>query len=284
MTRRLITTLAAAVALLCAAPAARADVMLKQRSSARPGDEVTLYLKGAMQRREFKLRQPDGRFMTSAHLDDCARRQFVWLDPVNRRYTVFTGGLPVAAFAAFNEQQFPLPMPPQAKGTLTETTAVTDTGERREMFGFTARRLTSVTTWAAAPEACDSSRTARIETDGWYVDLLHGVDCSADLSGASPRIFIDFAGDGCLNKRLRGKYFFRRVYTGGARFGFPLAETTRTYDARGRVRTETTEVTELSTAALDDALFNVPAGYVRVEPGKRRGPQSALSRVLSIFR
>jgi hypothetical protein len=288
MTGRLLTKLVAAASLAAmlsaTAPAAGADVMIKQRSSARPGDEVTLYLKGSKQRRDFKSRQRDGRFVTWAYLNDCAREQFIWLDPVNRRYTMFTGGVPAAAFAAFNEHQFPAPVPPQAKGVITETTAVTDTGERREVFGFTARRLTSVTTWAASPDACDSARTARAETDGWYVDLLHGVDCSPDLSGATPRTFVDFNGSGCLGRRLRGKYFFRRVTTGGAGFGFPLSETTRSYDERGRVRTETAEVTELSTAPLDDALFSVPAGYVRGEPGRGRGPQSALSRVLSIFR
>jgi hypothetical protein len=289
MTRRLLMKLAAAAALAAtlsaAAPPARADVMIRQRSSARPGDEVTLYLKGAKQRRDFKSRQRDGRVLTWAFIDDCARQQLIWLDPVNRVYTVQTGGVPAAAFAAFNERQFPARVPPKSKGTITETTVVTDAGERREMFGFTARRLKSATTWAVAPDACDSARGARIETDGWYVDLLHGVDCSPDLSGATPRFLIDFAGNACLTKRLMGRYYFRREQTGEARFGFPLLETTRVVDGRGRVSAETVEVTELSTAALDDTLFSAPAGYARVEPRivRDRRP-SALSRVLSIFR
>lgn len=285
MKRRRLTTLAAAVlALPAAAPAARADVMIRQRSPARPGDEVTLYLKGVKQRRDFKSRQRDGRFATWAFIDDCARQQFIWLDPVNRVYTVQTGGIPAAAFAAFNEQQFPpARVPPKMKGTLTETTVFADTGERREMFGFTARRLTSATTWSVAPDACDSALGARIETDGWYVDLLHGVDCSPDLSGATPRLFINFAGNACLTRRVLGRHLYRRMQAGDARLGFPLAETMRIYDGRGRVSAETVEVTELSTAALDDALFNAPAGYTRVEPGRRDSP-SVLSRVLSIFR
>lgn len=282
MQLRLLLKLAAAAAALLSSPApARADVTIRQRSSARPGYEETLYLKGAMQRREVSAPQKDGRVMRWAFVYDCAGQRVTWLDLVNRRYNV-TDGVPVAALAAFNEQQFDARVPPKAKGTLTETVTATDTGERREMFGFAARRLKIVTTWAAAPDACDAS-LARVEVEGWYVDLLHGVDCSPDLSGATPR-WGGVTGNGCLGKRLRRGYFYRRANVGGARLGFPLSETTRAYDERGRVFwTETAEVTELSTAALDAAVFAVPAGYTYVEPGRARDP-SVLSRLLSVFR
>lgn len=282
MSERLLLKLAAAVAALLPSPAsARADVMIRQRSSARPGHEETLYLKGASQRREVRAPRKDGRVMSWAFVYDCAGQQVTWLDLVNRRYTIHTG-VPAGAFTAFNEQQFDARVPAKAKGTLTETITTTDTGERREMFGLTARRLKIATTWAAAPEACDASR-ARVEVEGWYVDLLHGVDCSPDLSGATLR-WGGVTGDGCLGKRLRRGYFYRRTTSGGARLGFPLAETTRAYDERGRLFwAETVEVTELSTAALDDALFSVPAGYARFEPREARDP-SLLSRLLSVFR
>ncbi|MFN2481427.1 MAG: hypothetical protein ABR554_08160 [Pyrinomonadaceae bacterium] len=274
-----------AAALLCAAAAtARADVRVRWRNSASPAHEVTLYLKGSAQRRELTWRQPDGRVMTSAFVDDCARRRLLWLDPANRRYAVVhEGGVPAAVIAAFNEQQFAPTANPRLKGTLTETITVTDTGERREMFGFTARRLKTLTTWRVVPDGCDAGQ-ARVETDGWYVDLLYGVDCSPDLSGAMPRMAVDLAGSKCLGKRLASrKYFFRRHYEGPARLGFPLSETTRTYDGRGGVRTQTHEVLELSTDRLDDSLFAVPAGYERFEP-RDAGKPSLLSRTLSIFR
>ena len=274
--------LAAAVAMcVVLTAAARADVRVRWRDTETPAYEVTLYLKGSTQRREFKATTPGGH--SWAYVDDCARQQFIWLDLVNRRYTTYEGGVPFAAIAAFNEQQFAPPKHPSIKGTLTEIITVTDTGERREMFGFDARRLKTLTTWRVEPDGCDATG-ARIETDGWYVDLLHGVDCSPDLSGAVPRTFVELAGSKCLNKRLASrKYFFRRQYAGQARLGFPVSETTRTYDERGGVRTRTHEVLELSTDRLDDALFAVPAGYARVEPRQKRGA-SALSRALSIFR
>ena len=273
-----------AAALLCAAAAtARADVRVRWRDTSTPTYEETLYLKGSSQRREGKSTQRDGSVMRWAFVDDCASQKFIWLDLVNGRYTVYTGGVPFAVIAAFNEQQFPAPTPPGAKGTLFETTTVTDTGERREMFGFTARRLKTLTTWRIEPDACPAS-AARAETDGWYVDLLYGVDCSPDLSGAIPRSFVDLGGRTCLSKRFNTrKYFFRRQYEGQARLGFPLIETTRTYDERGGVREQTRETLELSTDALPDALFAVPAGYALVEPREWRKP-NALSRALSIFR
>jgi hypothetical protein len=272
-----------AAALLCAVTtAARADVKARWRTTAAPAHEITLYLKGSSQRRELTWRQPDGRSMTTAFVDDCARHRVIWLDPLNRRYNSIEGGTPASTFAAFNEQQFPPYDATRLKGTITETTTVTDTGERREMFGFTARRLKTVTTWAVAPDACDTGG-ARIETDGWYIDLMYGVDCSPDLSGATPRMFIDFAGDACLGKRLRSRHAFRREFVGDARLGFPLSETLRTYNKRGISSTVTQEVLELSTAPLDDALFNVPAGYTLYEP-RARGKPSPLSRALSIFR
>jgi hypothetical protein len=223
--------------------------------------------------------------MRWAFINDCARHQFIWLDLVNSRYNLWSGGVPYAVIAAFNEQQFPspAPAPPGIKGTIFETTSVTDTGERREMFGFEARRLKTLTTWRVEPDACDTG-AARVETDGWYVDLLYGVDCSPDLSGAIPRTFVEIGGSRCLTKRFNTrKYFFRRRYEGQARLGFPLLETTRAYDERGVVTEKTREVLELSTGALDDALFAVPAGFARFEPREGRRP-NALSRALSIFR
>ena len=273
----------AAVALLCVAAAARADVRVRWRDTAAPTYEETLYLKGSWQRREGKSTEWDGSVMRWAFINDCARHRFIWLDLVNSRYNVATGGVPYAVIAAFNEQQFPAPTPPGARGTLVETTTVTDTGERREMFGFKARRLKTLTTWRVEPDAC-ATGAARVETDGWYVDLLYGVDCSPDLSGAIPRTFVEIGGSKCLTRRFNTrKYFFRRRQEGQARLGFPLVETTRAYDERGGVTERTRETLELSTDALSDALFAVPAGYARVEPREWRKP-NALSRALSIFR
>jgi hypothetical protein len=283
MKNKVTKSLAVAAVLCTVLTAARADVRIKMRDAAGRGSEVTLYLKGSLQRRDLKTSSPDGRTYNWTMINDCAREQFTWIDYANRRYWMMSGGVPAAVIAAFNEQQFAPFSSPKSKGTVTETIAVTDTGERREVFGFTARRLKTLTTWSVAPDACDTGQT-RIETDGWYIDLMYGVDCSPDLSGATPRMLVEFVGNKCLNKRLWSKHFFRRRYVGEARLGFPLSETMRNYDKRGRLASERTqEVLEISTDKLDDALFVVPDGYTLTEPEHGR-KQSLLSRALSLFR
>ena len=49
--------------------------------------------------------------------------------------------------------------------------ALTDTGERKPMFGFTARRVKSTMTRQAGPGTCDPGNDT-IETDGWYIDYM----------------------------------------------------------------------------------------------------------------
>jgi hypothetical protein len=276
--------------LLCAAlllwpfVAVRADMKIRLRRATNLVYEETLYLKGTSQRREVKSVMRNGQSINYAILDDCPRHQFIWLDPVKRRYYIYTGGVPAAVVAAFNETQFPpIVPPPGSRGVWTETIAVTDTGERREMFGFTARHLKTLTTWTGTPDTCDTTRL-RMETDGWYADLLYGIDCSPDLSGSVPNMLVEMPSAKCLNHFFKRKYIYQRKHTGLTRLGFPLTETTNIYNERGLVTTRSQEVLELSTAALDDALFAVPDGYVSFKPQVRNSLKpSLLTRVLSLF-
>lgn len=281
MRRRVKHSLLVTVLLFCAVATARADLMIKQRQSNMPAYEETIYLKGTSQRREVKS-QRNGQTLTWAWLDDCTHHRFIWLDLVNHRYTLHTGVVPASTAAAFNVTQFPPIIPPrESKGIWTETTTVTDTGARRELFGFNARRLRTLITWAGVPNSCDTSKL-HMEIEGWYVDLLYGIDCSPDISGASPRMLIELPSPKCMNKFFQRKYLFQRKYVGPP-LGFPLAETTKLYNERGLVSTRTQEVLALSTAALDDALFVVPNGYVRFEPEHRSNKPSLLARALSFF-
>ncbi len=280
MRGRVASSLLMAALSLCVGGTAHADVTIKQRRSDMPYEE-TIYLKGTSQRREVRS-QYKGQTFFWAWLDDCAHHRFIGLDLLNHRYMLYTNVVPASIDAAFNEAQFPPIIPPHgSKGIWTETTAVTDTGERRTLFGYNARRLRTLITWASEPNSCDTSKQ-RMELDGWYVDLLYGIDCSPDLSGASPRIFIEIASPNCMNNFYRRKYLFQRKHTGPA-FGFPLTETTKLYNERGLVSTRTQEVLALSTAALDDALFVIPDDYVRFEPEHISNKPSLRSRALSYF-
>ena len=95
-----------------------------------------------------------------------------------------------------------LPLEPEKPA---ETAAsVVDTGERKQVFGLNARRLKTT---------IDDAKAARVETDGWYIDLE-----------TAP--------------------------------AYPVQ-----YTMTGSGATVSMEVVELSTAALDASLFEIPAGY-----------------------
>ena len=103
---------------------------------------------------------------------------------------------------------------------------VTDTKERKPMFGLTARHL-------KIAQTVDGKKT---ETDGWYADLKDSGSCAQPGASASLR-------------------------------GFPLAYTTTTYGEDGKPSsTFAMSVTSVTTAPLEAALFEVPAGYANSAP------------------
>jgi hypothetical protein len=136
-------------------------------------------------------------------------------------------------------------------GVVTMTVNTVDTGERKEIFGFTARHLKRTMTSQTSPDACYQNQV-RMETDGWYINLEYGLSCGS--SDRPPQMGQTSTG-GC-----RDRYQFKR--TGPANLGYPLMETMTMYGADGNAMfTRTQEVVELSRQPLDAALFDVPAGY-----------------------
>ncbi|HEY8227297.1 MAG TPA: hypothetical protein VIG25_18640, partial [Pyrinomonadaceae bacterium] len=144
--------------------------------------------------------------------------------------------------------------PTRTGGTVTYVTTAIDTGERREMFGFTARHVKSSTTIQSSPDACNQ-QNLRTETDGWYIDLSVAFDCNV---GRPPSVgYRPLAAGGC-----RDQTRFR--HEGNGKLGYPLIETMRMLNASGQVTFSTTkEVFELSRETLDIALFDIPAGYTQ---------------------
>jgi hypothetical protein len=147
------------------------------------------------------------------------------------------------------------PAPARRGGVVTYTTTATDTGERKEMFGFTARHVKTSINIESSPEACNPIKQ-RMETDGWYIDLSAGLDCDLDRS---QRTAYRPAPGGC-----RDETRFRRL--GVAKTGYPLVETTTMYGPDGSVTfTSTKEVVELSRELLQASLFEIPAGYTEAQ-------------------
>jgi len=158
----------------------------------------------------------------------------------------------------------------ESGGTLNIATATTDTGERKELFGHTARHIITRERRVAGPGAC--SKPSLSETDGWYIDGSvmpewhqqkknnYGVVLAAEVSAGS--------NDKCFNKVDKIE-----VHRTGVETGFPVKVTTtltsETIQADGSPRTLTStwgsEVVELKEGPLELTLFDVPKDFTRVE-------------------
>jgi hypothetical protein len=139
---------------------------------------------------------------------------------------------------------------PSGRTVHVHTQAV-DTGERREMYGRTARRVMTRTTHKVIPESdCASSET---DVDGWYIDPP-----AAWLALYPPQ-------PGSYSILHVNGQFDKPVFThdGPREMGFPmfLARTHRSNftDADGNIRGHTSvdrqEVTEFSEESLEYDLF-----------------------------
>lgn len=271
---------------LCLTSASWADIRIKRKTTFKKGGfESVLYLKGKRQREEMTQVSGNGKPFSVAYVEQCDLKRFVWLDLDNRRYALHTGGLPMGAAMAFNEPQMQVNQSlvdrarTHSKGQLLETTTVTDTGERREMFGFNARHLKTVTVWEPQPKHCDGPELRR-EVDGWYIDLMYGIDCSPDLSGSVTQ---GYSIEGkCFSEYLfKRNYWLDRKRHGPASLGYPILEETRWNTGRRDPNVTKTEVVELSTEDLSQSLFEVPDGFAQVQIEQYR--PSLLDRVRSFL-
>jgi len=138
-------------------------------------------------------------------------------------------------------------------GTVTVTSNITDTGERKQMFGLTARHIKTTMTMQASADACTDA-DMMVETDGWYVDLPQ-FSCPMQMP-QNPMMANNGGNSGCRDKMILKQ-------SGSGKLGFALMLTTKMKmgDDDEESMTQTLETLEFSKATLDDALFDIPAGY-----------------------
>jgi hypothetical protein len=230
-----------------AATPARNDLKITYRTTTSGhAMESTTWLKGARERSEMKL----GYGRDIINLTQCDLRRTVQISDSARKYVVTPMDAEESS-AASGPAVSVASEPSRLGGVVTYTTNAVDTGERKEMFGFQARHVKTSMVVESSPDACNPVKM-RMETDGWYIDFAFGLNCERGASqyGGPP------ARSGC-----RDRVRFNRQ--GAARTGYALLETVTSYGPDGGVAfTSTKEVIELSREPLDQALFDVPAGYV----------------------
>lgn len=236
------------ISLLALSSTAFADVKIKSRQTmSGQSYENTTYIKGKRSRAETM----NGMMI---NLTQCDLRRGIQMNPNAKTYMVN----PFDDVTTTTTQSKPTTDKSgvvQAGGKVTVTVTIKDTGERKQMFGFTARHLIITTEMQSSPDAC-SKTNMKMQTDGWYIDAEFVLDCDYGAQGY-----------GGYNRRSGGCRDRNEMKTiGTAKRGYPVYEKMTMFDESGKeTMSYVNEVIELSKATLEASLFEVPADYREVQ-------------------
>jgi len=230
------------------------DLTIKTRRTDgnRYSDAVTLYLKGARQRREHVM-QNAGNSINGVTIVQCDKKLRLDLDDKDKTYASF----PVEDWATRVKRARPVPQQEMSGADVTVIIDSVDTGERRTMGSYELRHLKTTTKVEPSPEAV--MQPSVTEVDGWYIDLP-GLSCHE--SGG--------VGFGYLaaTSGKRDRVQIKRL--GTASRGYAIEKTTRRTEA-GRTTISKVELPEFSEVPLDASLFELPADYRPALRGTRGG-------------
>lgn len=228
---------------------ASADTKVKSRqTSGGQTYENTSYIKGKRQRSETN----NGQMIT---IQQCDLRRNIQLMPQMKMYTIQPYDQPSTTSTTPASTTTPTSQPVKKGGLVTSTVTTKDTGERKQMLGYTARHIITTMEMKSSPDACSQNNT-RMEIDGWYIDATFALDCDSSRAYTNYR---PHASGGCQDR-------YETKTIGVAKKGYPVWEKTTMFGPNGAESFSTiTEVVEFSQATLDQSLFEIPEGYREVE-------------------
>lgn len=230
------------------------DVKIRQKMTSSRSDrgaETVMYIKGPRMRSEIGESSIG---MTT--IVQCDLKRTLMINDKTRTYMVVPDSNAAAGAVASGGGGAPGPIPDSQSssvprgGIVNVTNTITDTGERKEMFGFTARHIKTSMVRKASPDACE--KDMKLETDGWYIDFQYAFDCPSQMPKHQAQPVRPQPG--CKDE-------VRTKTMGTAKLGFPLLVTTTIFAPDGSTSSTTQEVLELSRQPLQAALFDVPEGY-----------------------
>jgi hypothetical protein len=135
---------------------------------------------------------------------------------------------------------------------ITETAAVTDTGERKTLYGYQARHLKAKVSVVSSANSC-SQLNQEYEVDGWYADI------AKEMSGACQQFLPPVRQpEGCADRVIRKR-------SGSAKPGYPIQENLTLHGADGSTQQIGVITSEISKPTLEKELFDIPAGYREVK-------------------
>ena len=231
---------------------ARGDLTFKSHSSVcgKPISDDVLMIKDG----KFRFESHVASGASSVDIYDCPRRRWI---QVNDRLRTFM----VREFSGVKQQ----PASGKAADPNSEiagTVDLSDTGERKDFFGYSARRLK----WKIVNQGPSCNRST-IYGEGWYID---------------PPV------EGCYWRTLRRMFSHPamgcngQVVVTGPDLDKPayeiVADTSLDEHFRMTIRNE---VTSVSTAAIAPALFEVPNGYKQVDTLRELIGEQAMDAALA---
>lgn len=258
MIKLIVTISTILISIFLISPANAQQYKLKQVSNLMNlKTESTVYVKGMRKRTEGGAMMGMGGNMVT--IEQCDLQRTIKLNDKKKLYFIEN-------FAQANEevideengkeiiQNKKNNVADQKGGIINMWYNITDTGERKKMFGITARHVWTSQKIKPSPEACSMKDSILIKTDGWYIDLPQ-FNCPVHYRPArQPQ----------PNQReMDCKDRFITHRRGKGKLGFPLSQTTTIIMGNGSSQEMQTalETIELSTDKLDSMLFEIPPGY-----------------------
>lgn len=245
-----IAVVIACLSILSAAASADTKVKTRQTSGGQTY-ENTSYIKGKRQRSETNGGQ-------MIMIQQCDLRRNIQIMPQMKVYMIQPydqPNQPSSGSTTPANTTTPASQPVKKGGVVTSTVTTKDTGERKQILGYTARHIITTMETKSSPDACSQNNT-KMQIDGWYIDATFALDCdmSRGYTGYRPK-----ASGGCQDH-----YEMKTV--GLAKKGYPVWEKMTMFGPDGAESFSTiSEVVEFSNATLEQSLFEIPEGYREVE-------------------
>ena len=149
-----------------------ADVKIKARQTAGgQSSESTNYIKG----KRMRSKQNNGGIQM-VNITQCDLKRSVRVMPQSQTFMIdsWQTAQNVAPTTTTEKTQS------ATKGGVVTTTVTTkDTGERKQMLGYTARHIITTMELVSSPDACSPNNT-KMEIDGWYIDAAFALNCQND--------------------------------------------------------------------------------------------------------
>ncbi len=246
--------------LLVIAGSAFADVKIKTKQTmSGQTTENTTYIKGKRQRTEMM-----GGVMVT--ITQCDLGKDLRLAPQTKTYTVSyyadANGNPTTPVS-----QSSMAAPITKGGIVNVTTTIKDTGERKQMFGYTARHIIQTIEMESSADACYPTKN-KMEMDMWVIDAEFGIACTNNS-------YSSYNGGGKAGG-CRDKILPKTI--GTAKSGYPLYQKMTSFDGSGKESySMVQEVVELSKTTLEPSLFEAPADYREVSDASQMYAASSMS-------